>query len=237
MEKKELFVPETRRDPKLYLRFSDSTIRYIFHPSFSPAAYGLALENRPVLDWPEKTDQWCIHDGHPFETRPIPIPISYDAKTGRMEVSAGVCCSGPCLKRYIMDQNFLVPLRMAITKLMLSEVFGLPDSVPVAPPRHMLKNFGGPYTLAEFRGAIHTIHFRAAPFITRDMIFEEGIQTERQQQAPAVFVDDTAAMPVPLPALPPAPPRKNARKPAAPKPAKNSGTAGSLLSLLKKPAS
>jgi len=245
MDKDEIFVPRTKRDPELYLRFSDGAMRFIYHPTFSPLMYGKEANLRKTLDWPQKTDIQCLHCCEPFDTVPVPIPLTYDVETGRIEVAAGVCCCITCLKGHLQESpQFNTPYRLALTKLMAIEVFGVAASVMerVAPPRIALKKFGGPMTLEEFRvNNIGPVLLRAAPFICRDMIFEEqrNYEEKKVQQAPAAFGDGEGTDPLTSSAsstqalMPPPAARKKtgARKnthAAAP------ATAGSLTSLIKK---
>jgi hypothetical protein len=97
----------------------------------------------------------CWNCCHGFSTRPLPLPISYDERTDVFRVM-GNFCSWACLKAYVRDAGRLVSARgsqaMAIS-LLRKKLTGKTHVVTAAPPRALLKAFGGYMTIEEYRGA------------------------------------------------------------------------------------
>lgn len=54
--------------------------------------------NMDVVQWPQRTSQWCYHCAHPFEHRPIPHAKYFDRKNNVFVVQRYVCCSWQCVK-------------------------------------------------------------------------------------------------------------------------------------------
>lgn len=107
--------------------------------------------------YPESTDTLCWHCCHAFECRPVPLALSYDSKREAFRVY-GTFCSFECAGAYARDTP--VPgssggaVGMAMFQ-MFREVTGCTDPrrYRKAPPRCMLRAFGGTMTIEEFRAA------------------------------------------------------------------------------------
>lgn len=107
----------------------------ICHPTMS---YGF-LDGK----WPSKTNVWCRHCCHPFDTTPVPIPNRYDEDTGVYYVY-GMFCSVNCAKQYILEREPLITTnRMLLFREMCSRVFGVKKTVKPAPPAEVLSVFMG----------------------------------------------------------------------------------------------
>ena len=223
MEKDALFLPKAKRDPDEYIKFSNSDMRWIFHPTVG----------KTHDTWPESSKEDCMHCEEGFTGPPIPIPMSYDPISGKIETMPGVCCGGPCLKGYLVEHTqFNTPLRLAITCRMLVDVFGIDEWCGIAPPRSSLKKHGGPYTAADFRGTPRKqiTLARVPPFSPLPILYETvGDPDTRAQQAPALFQDEEeedqkevipeiTVYPPPLPTAPPPPPPSTAPPPSTPPP-------------------
>lgn len=98
----------------------------------------------------------CYHDGELFDTKPLSMPLSFNAKTKMFGVW-GVFCSPGCMKRYARDRAGL-PLPknkiLGLMKLMFVMVYKIRDRIIANPPREMLKQYnidGKGFTIAEFR--------------------------------------------------------------------------------------
>jgi hypothetical protein len=130
----------------------------------------------PLLDadtWPTSTDLHCWNDGHPFESRPVPAVTHYDAHTTTYHIH-GVFCSFSCAKRYMIDNAalFASPNCLMWLSQFARKVFGAqPKTRPgtlytivAAPPRIVLKEYGGTETIESYRRdsqfhstALHTV--------------------------------------------------------------------------------
>lgn len=108
--------------------------------------------------YPESTDVLCWHCCHAFQGRPIPLPLSYDDTRDVFRVF-GVFCSLRCMSGYSRDNRAILPgashgsIGMAVF-LFIKRWSGIsnPRNIERAPPRCLLKAFGGYMTLEEFRG-------------------------------------------------------------------------------------
>ncbi len=113
--------------------------------------------------WPIKTDQWCMHDCHPFDTIPVPLVARYDYEK-KKPVCFGNFCSPNCGRAYALERKPVGwTLVMSDYSQILFECFGIPveDSGRVAWPREMLRVFGGDKSIEEFRaGFSHPLCLR-----------------------------------------------------------------------------
>jgi hypothetical protein len=114
------------------------------------------LNKRSAEAWRHgRTDVLCWHCCHPFATPPVPIPRSYDTRE-RCFVVFGNFCSLACAKGYTLDTpTFQSPQQINLFVKMAREVYGEADPQS-APPRLSLKQFGGPYSIEEFRMPVST---------------------------------------------------------------------------------
>lgn len=101
--------------------------------------------------WPDKTDLWCWHCCHTFDTKPIPFPLKYDEKLQRFSV-VGTFCSWNCAKAFKQNAgSFRRGIDENIFTLFYKRCTGTIKSIPAAPPKYLLDVFGGPLTIEEFR--------------------------------------------------------------------------------------
>jgi hypothetical protein len=103
-------------------------------------------------DWLEKTDVHCWWCCHQFESLPIGLPIDFDTATKKFRVK-GVFCSFACMVAYKNEQKYRN--KDSLIKYMYKKLGeGNGNSVlPCAPPRCVLKMFGGDLTIEEFRSS------------------------------------------------------------------------------------
>ena len=105
-------------------------------------------------EWLEKTDVCCWWCCHEFDTMPIGLPLDFNGKSKRFRVR-GVFCSFACMVSYKNDQRYknidsLVKyLYKKITDVDMKQSLNM----PCAPPRCVLKMFGGELTIDEFRSS------------------------------------------------------------------------------------
>lgn len=105
--------------------------------------------------YPQKTECLCWHCCHTFESRPIPLPLSYDDRRNIFKV-AGNFCSFACMAAYSKEHGRYhngSGRGMAIFKLYKDMTGSTSPVVPVAPPRQFLKAFGGFMDIDAFRQA------------------------------------------------------------------------------------
>ena len=110
--------------------------------------------------WPEQTDIWCWWCCHPFEGTPRFLPTKYDQRRDRFKVT-GNFCSWSCAKRFIIEdtQKFLLPKTIQMFSLLVRKINGYFYNIKAAPPRQMLKVFGGPLTIEEFRNIDDNVYY------------------------------------------------------------------------------
>lgn len=108
--------------------------------------------------YPESTDVLCWHCCHSFSGPPIPLPLSYDTSRDVFRVY-GVFCSTRCMAGYSRDNRAILPgasngsIGMAVFQFITRWTGHTdPKRIHRAPPRCLLKAFGGYMTLDEFRG-------------------------------------------------------------------------------------
>ena len=107
---------------------------------------------------PEQSDIACMWCCHMFENRPCVIP-SRDIGT-HLQVYGNFCCP-ECAMAYLFDQRMDAHSRWEQLSL-LNRIYGemVGGQVFIAPNRGVLKLFGGPYTIEQFRGLIRSHKFR-----------------------------------------------------------------------------
>lgn len=96
--------------------------------------------------WPETTSCYCWHCCHPFDTKPVPLPVKHDSRLDVFQVT-GVFCSWACMYAYAKNNYLQSMVIMLFRKRCTGKIGGL---IP-APPRMTLKIFGGHLGIDEFR--------------------------------------------------------------------------------------
>ncbi len=104
-------------------------------------------------DWPRRTDTWCWHCCHPFDTPPLPMPVEYDDRRDKFVVT-GTFCSWSCMKTYNSESaTHKKNVISMIIKLFIKRCTGSMAFIRFAPPRVKLRAFGGSMSIEEFRAA------------------------------------------------------------------------------------
>ena len=104
-------------------------------------------------EWPTSTPVWCWHCCHPFDTRPLPMPTKFDSHRDVFHVM-GTFCSWACMKAYNSSTtSYLKNVVAEIITLFHKRCTGVLRGIRPAPPRVVLKAFGGHMTIDEFRAA------------------------------------------------------------------------------------
>ena len=131
----------------------------------------------------DSTDVWCWHCCHPFDSPPLPMPVRYDDRRDVFHV-AGTFCSWACMKAYNGSSNdYRRDVNAVVIALFRKRCTGEVGRVPVrpAPPRAMLRAFGGTMGIDEFRGASATTSYRQLP---ERMIPQRQVIEERSRAQP-----------------------------------------------------
>lgn len=104
------------------------------------------------FEWPETTDICCWWCCHQFENSPVTLPYKYDEIRNRFKVM-GMFCSWSCAKSYAMDDNSVQNRTYSVLNLseFTRQIYGHTINIPCAPPRQILKMFGGNLSINEFR--------------------------------------------------------------------------------------
>jgi hypothetical protein len=100
---------------------------------------------------------WCWWCCHPIPNDIFRMPVSYNPEKDVFH-TYGHFCSIRCMKAY----NHNEPLPKKANQINLISLFllknGLPETEEFAPPRQMLKVFGGPMSIEEFRSTLNQYH-------------------------------------------------------------------------------
>lgn len=137
-------------------------------------AHSLCPQGEP---WPSQTRACCNHDGHPFDTIPVPLPQHYSIERNQYRVYPQlVFCSFNCAKKYAQDHRNYTSHEVTLLNQMARQVFGIHGPIVPAPPAYALQGFVSGYlSLAEFRSKSLSgmVLSHTDPFITVTMLFEE----------------------------------------------------------------
>jgi len=134
-----------------------------------------------ILDHVDIACWWCTE---PFTT--LPCFIVRDIKNGAYVVF-GCFCSFNCAVKFNLqmdDYNFKIWDRYSLTKQFYNEITLTTDNIPEAPPREVLKKYGGYLTIEDFRknSKIITKEYRCIlpPMIAVVPFIEENNKTAKR---------------------------------------------------------
>jgi len=107
---------------------------------------------------PESTDVACFWDCNTFRTKPCVIPSAIEE--GIWRVYGNFCCPS-CAAAYLFAERLDVHVQWERYAL-LNRLYagGITECVPLAPPRFVLRLFGGPMDVVDFRAAVEKKHMR-----------------------------------------------------------------------------
>lgn len=110
-------------------------------------------ESSDVKTLPEETDVACFWCCHPFKGRPVVLPIRDEGEY--LQVYGNFCCP-ECAMSYLFDMRQDSHTRWEQLAL-LNRVYSdnIAGRIKPAPPRSILKMFGGPMSIDEYRGVIN----------------------------------------------------------------------------------
>lgn len=146
------------------------------------------VDNKEWLDYTDISCWWCCHS---FTTTPIGMPVDYNNKKFRVK---GVFCSFACMVAYkdIYVQKNSPNLIKFFYKKLTGE-FDIHKKIQKAPSRFLLKMFGGPLSIEEFRKSTteSTIYkmVEYPMFISRDYV--EKIDLSVIKNANSNIFDDS----------------------------------------------
>ena len=122
--------------------------------TLDPGGPGLRLVGRSQVrvdagacEWPARTRILCWHCAHAFDTPPVPRPVGFDPRLRRFTVQ-GCYCSWGCAAaecKGVQQTGYLTSLHR--------QVCGSDRTIRCAPPRCMLRAFGGPMGIEEYRSS------------------------------------------------------------------------------------
>ena len=108
-------------------------------------------------EWPISTNIYCMWCCHPFDTIPCAIPNSYINE--KFYVS-GCFCSFGCTAAHIFDEKSSIMWeKYSLLNLMYKKMYNTNFvKIQLAPPRRLLKIFGGILSIDEFRNNLLKIY-------------------------------------------------------------------------------
>ena len=121
------------------------------------SCYSYSKLQDDIKVYAEVGTHYCLNDQQPFHRIPLPLPLSYNAKTKIFGIM-GKFCSPGCLKRYILHRRGLpLPLNklLSLMTTMMVVVYNIKEEIIAAPPLELLSihcsGGKGGYSLAEYR--------------------------------------------------------------------------------------
>lgn len=95
---------------------------------------------------------WCWHCCHEIEGESLQMPYKYDERRRKFYLS-GHFCSWSCMKTWAIDRYGITRGGIIVSNIvcMRKQLFDQIGSIPCAPNRYKLKEFGGDLTIEEFR--------------------------------------------------------------------------------------
>src|SRR5437762_605999 len=95
----------------------------------NPIETGNKLSKTTFVTWPVKTDKYCEHDSHPFETQPIPAVYGKNEKKGYYLID-GYFCSWGCAKAFLQERGgSKLPLLLLLLKECAVEIFNYTEVI------------------------------------------------------------------------------------------------------------
>ncbi len=100
--------------------------------------------------WPVKTNLYCLWCCHPFDTPPVPLPLKLVKNKFFVE---GCFCSFNCCAAYNFDKSYPDKWeRYSLLHLLYKKIYKTSfRKILLAPPKEVLKVFGGHMSITEYR--------------------------------------------------------------------------------------
>ena len=105
---------------------------------------------------PESTTVACFWCCHTFHWRPVVLPVRDQGEYLQVQ---GNYCSPECAMSYLFDTNQDSYARWEQLSL-LNRVYSIDKAIKPAPPRQVLKLFGGPMSIEEYRSMLQDAKLR-----------------------------------------------------------------------------
>lgn len=138
-------------------------------PKTRGTKYNLFGQPTTIEEWPPSCDELCWHCCHGFTTVPASIPMH---QTGGQWSMKGVFCSWECAKRYVVDLRLYNHAAVLFQLKAVAADFGVTERIEAAPPRTMLRAFGGTLSIDDFRQQNKVFCTIEAPFYNHSMAFK-----------------------------------------------------------------
>lgn len=134
----------------------------------------VSLHASSDLDYTQPNDFRCWHCAAPFDTPPIPLPVSYDPRERAFQVE-GNMCSWACAKTYLATHGgFGCSHRLLLLKQVALCHYGQQlNAIVGAPPHTALRAFGGNMSIEEFRASDVRVQVLSPPFVSQRCIVKE----------------------------------------------------------------
>lgn len=131
--------------------------------------------------YPTSTHCLCWHCAHPFDSRPIPLPTSYDDRRKLFKI-AGNFCSFACMTAYNKEYSRShsgIGRGMAVYEMYKQMTGATSPTIPVAPPKQFLECFGGWMDIETFRAEseAHTYEFVPERCLPTTQVYKERCVT------------------------------------------------------------
>jgi hypothetical protein len=132
-----------KKNEDLSLKDNRKTLTYMFNQLCKNEKFGTYPDKTDICCW------WCCHN---FKTIPISLPYKYDSERFH---GHGIFCSFNCAASHnfnnINDHNNYE--RYSLLNLLHQKITGnkSPNKIPLAPPKELLKVFGGYLSIDEYR--------------------------------------------------------------------------------------
>lgn len=144
---------------------------------------------------PERTDLWCYHCHHPFNTSPIGLPIKYEPRredkkqdseiTGTNDyfLTYGVFCSFPCCLAYLREHPKKTLFRNSKSLLysLYYKLYNKELNIKPAPSWECLKVHGGNLSIEEFRKSFCNCNYIITENIKRPYMIAVGKYIEEKR--------------------------------------------------------
>ena len=141
---------------------------------------------------PERTDIWCTHCHHPFDSSPIGAPIEYiPSKPSNTQsewindyyLTFGVFCSFPCCLAHIDEFSNKQIFRNSKPLLysLYYKLYGMEMTCETAPSWECLKVHGGTLSIEEFRNNYCGCNYIITENIKRPFMVSVGRYIEQRK--------------------------------------------------------
>lgn len=128
----------------------------------------------------------CFHCCHSFDTEDLGLPVSYVDGTFN---TTGHFCGWECMKAYVIHSRDDTKFNKFSLITMMRQRMNLSQPTREAPPREMLKMFGGTMSIDEFRKNNEQFAYLPIPIMRMNPLIEKStnISCVTQEDANKVY--------------------------------------------------